>query len=315
MAMPVLGQDTGGDYGSRYGHTFEEGLLMPAIGHFAAMGRYTAAATAQGDTLIQQERPLYTQAPLIEYDEQSRIKTFHPATGAGYMMFGPMELQPYLFYGDNTNHSPRPGAVLPKSISKTGLAVLSFMRNNTGHGDSPSGFFGWGVAHPTGLYPADGWIAHLGGNAGARNLILAATDYSGALDSTCSKRVEIQNGLYVGCDLEVAGEITDGLTEDITTVGAGPGSFTAVDMGTLGGMFSYEVVGWNNTDGETISGEGVITVEGGALLAVNHSTESHAGCVSAGVAGGLVTVTVLNGRTASDSTNWTLKYRTLIRGV
>lgn len=316
MAVPSISADTGGDFNSRYGHSHEDGLRMPAVGQFVAFGQYASATPGQGDTIVDAERPLYTQQPIIDYDEQGKIETFKPGTGSGYYMFGPMELQPAQFYGDNTNHSPRPGVTLPKSISKASLAVLSFVRNNTGHGDSPSGFIGWGVPHPTGLYVADGWIGHLGGAAGARNLIFYATDYSGALDSSCSKKMIIGNALEVTCGLTVNGDLTvvgsapDGMTEDtLSSVGAGLSSFTAITLPAESAFLRYEVLGWNATDGETIAAEGMLSCEAGELLVTHRNTLSHAGGVAVAVSGGFATVSVTNVRTASDNTCWTLRYK------
>lgn len=316
MALPSVGADTGGDFNSRYGHSHEDGLRMPAVGQFVAFGQYASATPRQGDTIVDAERPLYTQKPVIEYDEQGRIKTFKPGTGPGYFMFGPMELQPAQFFGDNTNHSPRPGITLPRSISKAGLAVLSFVRNNTGHGDSPAGFIGLGVPHPTGSYVADGFVFELSGSAGARNLLLQATDYSGALDSSCAKKVVIQNALEVGCDLTVNGTVNElGTTEEITTYGAGSGSFPSVTCGDDAAIFEYEVIGWNDTDKEAIGAHGRIVTEQGGLLATLQEENTHAGSVSVSVSGGAVTIAVTNTRSANDNTCWTLKYRLTTRGA
>lgn len=316
MAVPSISADTGGDFNSRYGHSHEDGLRMPAVGQFVAFGQYASATPVQGDTIVDSERPLYTQQPIFDYDEQGKIKTFKPGTGPGYYMFGPMELQPAQFYGDNTNHSPRPGITLPKSISKAGLAVLSFVRNNTGHGDSPAGFIGLGVPHPTGTYPADGFIAELSGSAGARNLLLQATNYSGALDSACSKKVVIQNALEVGCDLTVNGNIIEaGTTEEISTAGAGLGSFSAIRCSSESAMFEYEVIGWNDVDRETIAAHGRIVTEAGALLDTLQKAHTHVGAVTVSVAADHITISVTNTRTASDTTCWTLKYRLTLRGA
>lgn len=308
MARPAIDP---GDYEGRYGHSHEDGLKMPAVGQFVAIGLYAGESSGQGDTVVDAERPLYTQKPLIEYDNQGRIKTYHLGTGPGYYMFGPVELQPWQFYGDNTNHSPRPGAVLPKYISKTGLAVLSFQRNNTGHGDSPDGWLGLGVPHPTGYYPADGWVDYLSGSAGSRQLNIRPTDYDGVL--TSGKNVKIWG------NLELTGLLTAGATidaeESISTPTTDLGTFSAIDIGSEGGYFEYVVVGWNNTDGESMAAEGCLYVERGALGGTLRSTLSHPGAVTVSVAASNVTITVQNTRTASDNTCWTLHYRKLLRST
>lgn len=295
----------GGSYQSRYGHEYEDGLLMPAVGHFVAMGLYGDWRTRQGNTLVEQENPVYTQKPLLEYDQAGRLKTFHPATGPGYMMFGPAELAPHLFYGDNLAHSPRPGAALPKRISLNGLAVLSFQRNNTAHGDSPDGFIGLGVAHPTGSYVADGWVNYLSGAYTVRQLNIRPTDVAGALTSG--------NKVKIWGDLEITGTPTgfsEWTEEVISTVGAGSGSFTNIALDAAKGqMLVTELIAYNATDVESFAAEGVYQIANQALVRTMRETVSDFGSYGISVGGGNASITVTNTGLASDNTCWKLRYR------
>lgn len=303
-----------------YGFNQEEHTDWPGIGKFLSVNKYASLSTVPGEDLIKQTRPTFTNYAYKEKDADGNLRVLHPATGPGEVWLSPPELEDYNLGGDLSAYTGKlPGGNLPRSISRVGLNIASFRRLNPDTGveeDAAKGYIGLGVYHPTGTYVADGFIAELTGAAGARNLLLQATNYSGALDSSCSKKVVIQNALEVGCDLTVNGSIIEaGTTEEISTSTSDLGSFSAISCGSESAMFEYEVIGWNDVDGETIAAHGRIVTEAGALLDTLQKEHTHVGAVTVTVAAGSITVSVTNTRTATDTTCWTLKYRLTLRGA
>jgi hypothetical protein len=192
-----------------YGFNQDEHTDWPGVAKLLSVNKYASTATVQGADLIEQTRPTFTNRAYKEKDANGNLQVLHPATGPGEVWLAPPELEDYNLGGDLAAYTGKlPDGKLPRQISRVGLNIASFRRTNPDSGaeeDAAKGYIGFGAYHPTGPYVTDGWVAQLGGSAGARNLVFAATDYNAALDTSCSKRVVIQNGLYVGCIIEGAG--------------------------------------------------------------------------------------------------------------
>lgn len=149
------------DFTARYRFSPDEFLRGPNIGHLYSVPVFSAGGwDGSADPWAQ---IVYGFTPQVVPDGNGGYEIVYDGTASGNLVFAPPELREYHVFGDGA----LPGSNYPSKISQHGLMILSGMRSNAGHGDSPDGMLSFGLAYATSNKPKSGWYIRRSGSDGS----------------------------------------------------------------------------------------------------------------------------------------------------